>query len=200
MLSYGLTLGTLAILGVVAWAYEHSRFSSKEVALLVALAALAALGRVPFAAIPSVQPTTVVVLLSGLVFGPLAGMIVGLSAAWGSNCFLGQGPWTLWQMLAWGLVGWTAGWIGYLLPGGGRGTLMVLGIGWGYLFGWIMNAWYWCTFIYPLTLKSWLLVNAASFWFDTLHALGNVVFVWILGGKLLSILRRFRRRLAIHAR
>jgi len=121
--------------------------------------------------------------------------VVGLGAAWGSNCFLGQGPWTIWQMLAWGLSGWTAGWVGHLLPRSGRRTLMVLGIAWGYLFGWIMNLWYWCTFIYPLTLKSWLLVTTASFWFDTLHAIGNATFVWVLGSDLLKILRRFRHRL-----
>ena len=197
MMTLWIALGAIGILAAATWAYERSSLSAKEIPVLVVLAAIAGLGRIPFAAIPNVQPTTCVVLLTGLVFGPLAGMVVGMVAAWISDCFLGQGPWVLWQMLAWGLGGWVAGWIGRLLPRSGRGTLVVLGLVWGYCFGWIMNLWYWASFIYPLTWRSWLLVNATSFWFDTFHAVGNSLFAWVLGHDLLKIVKRFHDKLRV---
>ncbi|HHY92024.1 MAG TPA: ECF transporter S component, partial [Firmicutes bacterium] len=100
-----LSLVILALaLAVFAVLYER-RHESREVPVVAALAALAAAGRIPFAAIPNVQPTTYLVLLSGFVFGSVPGFTVGATAALASNIFLGQGPWTPWQMLAWGLAG-----------------------------------------------------------------------------------------------
>ena len=58
-----------------------------------------------FAAVPNVQGTTDVALLSGYVLGPAPGFMVGALAALASNVFLGQGPWTPWQMLGWGAAG-----------------------------------------------------------------------------------------------
>ena len=71
-------------------------------ALVATLAALAALGRIAFAPIPNVKPTTDIVLLAGYVLGGAPGFAVGAVAALASNLFFGQGPWTPWQMAAWG--------------------------------------------------------------------------------------------------
>ena len=85
--------------------YEHGHPSSKVLALVAMLAALAALGRVAFAPLPNVKPTTDIVLLSGYALGGAPGFVVGAAGALASNFFYGQGPWTPWQMGAWGLVG-----------------------------------------------------------------------------------------------
>ncbi len=193
-----LALGIAVVaLGAGACWYERARLSSKEIPILVVLAAVAALGRVPFAAIPSVQPTTFFVMISGLVFGPLAGIVVGASAAFGSNIFLGQGPWTPWQMLAWALCGASCGIASNIRPARQMTLLLVMGVLWGYLFGWLMNFWYWISFVYPLTIRSWLATTIASCWFDTLHAIGNVCFVVLCGPSCLRMLGHFRQRLTI---
>ena len=57
---------------------------------------------------PNVKPTTDIVLLAGYVLGGAPGFVVGAVAALASNVFFGQGPWTPWQMVGWGLVGWAA--------------------------------------------------------------------------------------------
>src|SRR5690242_6933421 len=80
--------------------FERRKIEGRELVLLAVLAAVAAVSRIPFASLPSVQPTTFVVILSGMVFGSESGFVVGAVAALVSNLFLGQGPWTLWQMLA----------------------------------------------------------------------------------------------------
>ena len=94
----------LALGGGFAW-YERSHPTARVLALVGTLAALAALGRIAFAPMPNVKPTTDIVLLAGYVLGGAPGFAVGAVAALASNLFFGQGPWTPWQMAAWGAVG-----------------------------------------------------------------------------------------------
>ncbi|WDC84309.1 ECF transporter S component [Caloramator sp. mosi_1] len=82
---------------------------TKEIGVIATLGAIAGVFRIPFGAIPNVQPTTFIVAVSGNVFGPFVGFLVGNVAAFVSNIFLGHGPWTIWQMFAWGLVGMISG-------------------------------------------------------------------------------------------
>src|SRR6201991_3137608 len=98
-----LVLGAALVAGF-AW-YERRPPSPRVLALVATLAALAALGRIAFAALPNVKPTTDIVLISGYVLGGAPGFMVGAVAALASNLFFGQGPWTPWQMVAWGGVG-----------------------------------------------------------------------------------------------
>ena len=72
---------------------------------MATLGGVAAAGRVLFAAVPGVQPVTVIAVASGSALGLRAGIGVGATAALASNFFLGQGAWTPWQMLAWGACG-----------------------------------------------------------------------------------------------
>ena len=85
--------------------YERSKPDARIIALVATLAAFAALGRIAFAAIPNVKPTTDIVLISGYALGGGPGFVVGALAGLTSNFFFGQGPWTPWQMAAWGATG-----------------------------------------------------------------------------------------------
>ncbi len=98
-----LVAGALVVAGV-SW-LENGLGSSKELVLIATLAAAAAAGRVLFAAVPNVQPVTVIAVVSGVALGPRAGAAVGGLAALVSNFYLGQGAYTPWQMLAWGGCG-----------------------------------------------------------------------------------------------
>ena len=97
MLAAGLLAG-------FAW-YERTRPDARIVALVGTLAAFAALGRIAFAAVPNVKPTTDIVLIAGYALGGAPGYVVGAVAALTSNFFFGQGPWTPWQMAGLGLTG-----------------------------------------------------------------------------------------------
>lgn len=68
---------------------------------------------------------------------------------------------------------------------------------WGYAFGWIMNVWTWTAFIYPLSWQTFLAVYAASAWFDTLHAAGNILFYLFLGPGTEKVFRRVKKRLEV---
>ena len=197
LLNWGILAAVLAALACLAlfFEFETAATSSKEIALVAMLSTISAVLRVPFAAIPNVQPCTYIIICSGYVFGPIAGFAVGAMTALVSNFFLGHGPWTLYQMIAWGLAGLSAGYLRKLKLN--TVVLIVIGVAWGYLYGLITNIWYWTAFIYPLTLKTFLVTELNTVWFDTLHAAGNAVFLGVLGAKTIAILRRFKERFSI---
>ncbi len=194
---WGLTATLLIVLALLFLylGFERSAVSVREIGVIAVLATVAAVARVPFAVIPGVQPTTFLVIVSGFVFGPRAGFMVGATAALVSNLFLGQGPWTPFQMLVWGLVGVSAGFLGLLAPRTGRIGMSIFSLVWGYLFGWLMNLWFWACFVQPLTWQTFLATYAASFIFDTLHASGNIALYMILGPQVVKVLKRFQRKL-----
>lgn len=185
----------LAVLALMYLGFEVSSVSSREISVTAVLGMLAAVGRVPFAALPNIQPTTFLVIISGYVFGPQVGFIVGSTAAVVSNFFLGQGPWTPAQMLAWGLAGITAGWLGAFDLKIGHISMVLFCLAWGYMYGWIMNLWFWAAFVYPLNWQSFLATCAASVWFDTAHAISNAVLYLLLGPRVIKILKRVRRKI-----
>ncbi|KYH32916.1 hypothetical protein MOMUL_06940 [Moorella mulderi DSM 14980] len=196
---WGLLAPVIIIMALVLlyWGFEQGRVSSREVAVIAMLGTIAAVGRVPFAALPNIQPATFMVIISGFVFGPRAGFMAGSTAALVSNFFLGQGPWTPWQMFAWGLAGTSAGVMGIIFPRAGKKVMTVFSFLWGYLFGCIMNLWTWTGFVHPLNWQSFVATYAASFWFDTFHATGNAAFYLLFGPSFVKILQRFRRKLEV---
>ncbi|MDY5577027.1 MAG: ECF transporter S component [Lachnospiraceae bacterium] len=89
--------------------FERTRPQPQEILPIVVISCGASLGRVIFSIIPQVQPVTVLVIVMGSVYGCRNGFVTGALCALISNLFLGQGPWTLYQMTAWGIVGFLAG-------------------------------------------------------------------------------------------
>jgi energy-coupling factor transport system substrate-specific component len=179
------------------WGFEKSRASTREIAVIAVLGAIAAVGRVSLAALPNIQPVTFLVIVSGYVFGARTGFMVGSTAALASNFFLGQGPWTPWQMFAWGLAGSSAAYFRAAFPGAGKWAMIVFQFTWGYLFGCIMNVWTWMAFIYPLSWQSFLATYAASIWFDTFHAAGNVLFYLFFGAGVIKVLQRVKKKIEV---
>jgi energy-coupling factor transport system substrate-specific component len=177
--------------------FEKAEVSAKEIALIATMTTLAAIMRVPFAVFPSVQPTTFLVMITGYVFGAQTGFVVGALTALVSNFFLGQGPWTLWQMLGWGICGSIAALLAKQEKGFNLKNFTVLAAFCGYFFGWIMNIWHWVGFVYPLNMKTFLATYVASFPFDTLHVLGNIAFSAVFGQTFYTVLKRFQRKFRV---
>ncbi len=102
-------LASFALVAVVLGAgwllYERRQPSARMVAVVATMAAVAALGRDAFVALPDVKPITAITFVVGFALGPLPGFSVGAIGMLASNFMLGQGPYTPWQMAAWGLVG-----------------------------------------------------------------------------------------------
>lgn len=175
--------------------FEKSKMGTKEIALIATLSAFSAVSRVPFAVIPNVQPTTFLVALSGFVFGPYEGFLVGSTSAIVSNIFLGQGPWTPWQMFAWGLVGAISGFIGKAKGNISPEAFSIICFLYGFMFDWIMNIWHVLGFIRPLTFGSIAMAYISGLTFDIMHATGNFIFSIIFFEKFMKVLKRFKKRL-----
>lgn len=104
--------GTLVVLCALAPFFvslERRRPQARELVVLATLIALAVVARVAFAPIPHFKPTAAVVMIAGIAFGARTGFLVGASSMLVSNFLFGQGPWTPWQMLAFGVAGLVAG-------------------------------------------------------------------------------------------
>jgi energy-coupling factor transport system substrate-specific component len=175
--------------------FEQKSVNSKEVALIATMASIAGVSRIPFAMFVNVQPTTFIVMITGYVMGPQTGFIVGAVAALVSNFFLGQGPWTPWQMFSWGICGVIGGLMSRMSKSFNLPIFaLVCGFG-GYLFGWLMNIWHWMGFVYPLSLKTFLATYVASFPFDTIHMIGNLIISIAFGKSFYNILIRFKKKI-----
>lgn len=105
--SYILVSALLVAYGMVPAfvAYERRRPSAREVATLSVMCALAVAARAAFIWLPNFKPMAAIVMISGIAFGAPTGFLTGALAALCSNLLFGQGPWTPWQMLAFGLCG-----------------------------------------------------------------------------------------------
>ncbi len=193
-LGWGLVSFIIAALAIVAifLEFQSTTIGSKEVALVAMLGTISAAVRIPFAALPSVQPCTFLIICTGYVFGPVAGFMVGALTPLVSNFYLGHGPWTPFQMLAWGMLGVMGAGLGRLRAG--TLGLIALGVVGAFIYGWTLNTWYWASFIYPLTFKTFLVYQLNSVWFDAFHAAGNIVFFALFGAKTIVIMERFRKR------
>lgn len=155
--------------------FEYSKPKPRDIVPIVVLSVIAALGRTIFAFVPNFQPVTAVVILTGIVFGSQAGFLSGALSALVSNMFLGQGPWTPWQMLAWGLAGFLAGAMQKTWVFKKNISVYIYGFMISWFFGWLMNVWHVIGFVHPVTWKAIIGVYAASSYFDFSHALSTVI-------------------------
>ena len=154
------------------------------------------------------------VVLAGAAFGARFGMLLGLCAMATSAVLTGGiGPWLPFQMLALGWMGGAAGLVGLvtrrLPPAAEVAVLAGLAWAWGFVFGAIMNLWFW-----PFALddgplswvpgtspgetlrRYWSFYVATSLAWDAAAALTNAVLVAVTGQPLLASLRRVACRLA----
>ena len=188
---------TLALAAGFGW-YERDRPPARVVALVATLAALAVVGRLAFAAVPNVKPTTDIVLFAGYALGAVPGFAVGAITAVVSNVFLSQGPWTPWQMIGWGAVGVGGALLALALRGREPGRLLlavICGLA-GLAFGAWMDL-YQLTLAARQDLDTYLAISASSLPYNIAHAIGNVVFCLLIGPVFIRALRRYRRRLEV---
>lgn len=91
--------------------YEQSKPSLRRIIILAVMISLIVTSRIVFVLTPSFKPMSAMIIICGIVFGKEEGYLCGGIAAFVSNFIFGQGPWTPFQMLAWGLIGYGAGFL-----------------------------------------------------------------------------------------
>lgn len=97
----------VALLSLLLFAagYEKKPVGSRKMVIVAVMTALCIVGRF----IPLFKPITALTVITAIYLGSEAGFLVGAFSALLSNFYFGQGPWTPFQMLAWGMIGLMAG-------------------------------------------------------------------------------------------
>ena len=81
------------------------RVKAREVVMIAIMSAITVLGNMLSFPVLPIQAGTGMVIISGIAFGPVAGILIGMLSRFIVNFFTGQGVWTIWQMCTWGLLG-----------------------------------------------------------------------------------------------
>ena len=216
-LFFGLVLALTLLLFVLELGSQG--MNAKTASALATLMMLAAVLRIP--TLPAgATAFFFAVILGGYAFGPRFGFLLGAGALCVSTFAIGGfGPWMPFQVFCAGWVGMTAGWLGAFRARLSRhrllelGCLCVFGVAWGFLFGAVMNLWFW-PFMASGESISWqpglsLGETLRHYWsfylltsagWDLWRALANVVLILAVGRPVLDVLSRFRDRFQIELR
>ena len=159
--------------------FEKKENSARQLIVISIMCVLSIVGRLVFAVIPAFKPVTAIIILLSMYFGGEAGFICGAMTALISNFYFGQGPWTPYQMLAWGLVGLFAGLLAPLLR---RNLIItcVYGALSGVIFSLIMDIQTAMWYTNEFNLAVYATKIGTSLPFTIIYAVSNVIFLLVL--------------------
>ncbi len=191
MISLMIILETIAAFGVM---FEKRGPKARELVVISTMCALAVAGRTAFFMLPQFKPVAALVIIAGVCFGGETGFLVGAVTSFVSNFFFGQGPWTPWQMFAFGTIGFFAG----ILFKTGRLKKTKCSIT---LFGALATVILYGGITNPSSVLMWqenptwemiILAYVKGFPFDILHAFSTAFFLWFLTEPIISKIERIK--------
>ena len=155
--------------------FEKKSTGSRRMVIVAIMTALCIVGRF----IPLFKPVTAITVITAVYLGSEAGFLTGALAAFLSNFYFGQGPWTAFQMLAWGLIGLIAGYLAEPLKRH-RMLLMIYGAISGILYSFVMDIWtvLWYNSVFDGTLFLSAVISALPF--TVIYAVSNLAFLWLM--------------------
>ena len=178
--------------------FETEKHDAREVVAIAVMSAISVLSRVIFAPIPAFKPVSAIVMITGMAFGAEAGFITGSVSALVSNFYFGQGVWTPFQMLAWGLSGLLAGLIlRESRHKNKKWVLVILGICGGTLFSLLMDIWTTLSFDGKFSFLRYLFYTVRSLPFTAVYCVSNVILLLILAEPLCKKTDRLREKYGI---
>ncbi len=171
---------------------EKTRLRTRELVLIAVMVAMTVVGRIIFAELPHFKPVTAIVVMTGMYLGARAGFLTGMLSALISNFYFGQGPWTPFQMLIWGLIGFGAG-ICYRQLRKRKLLLYGYGVLAGALFSIVMDTAMALWMDGEIVKARWISFLVASLPILAIYVVSNVLFLWLLH----EPFRRFFERMRI---
>ena len=190
--------GTLIIIEMLVpffLAFEGRKPQARELVLMAVLCAVAIVSRLALP-IPHFKPIFAVIMLSGIAFGPQAGFMIGALSAFGSNFFVGQGPYTPWQMMAFGAGGLLAGLL-YRKNRFSRNPFVLAAFGFLTCLFWI-GPLLDCSHIFlvlaHIDLQSVIATFVAGFWVNIPQSVCTGLAMLVFSRPLLEILDRVKRK------
>lgn len=180
--------------------FESSRPTAREIVTIAVMCALAVVARVAFIWVPHFKPICAIVMISGIALGARSGFLVGALSLFASNFIFGQGPWTPWQMLAYGIAGFVAGVLAErgIIPRAdwGARAKLALSVAGGLLVicvvGPILDTCSLFTMVPVITPESAVAIYASGLPVNAVQALATAITLFILANPLLGKLERMR--------
>lgn len=160
--------------------FESKRPKAREIMVIVVMASISVTSRIIFAPIPGFKPVTALTAITGIAFGPEAGFLTGSISALVSNMFFGQGPWTPFQMIAWGLLGFIAGILSKFNLMKNKVFLILYSIFSGIFYSLIMDIWHVLSIDGLFTLEKYKIAIVAAIPFTIIYAVSNIFFLILL--------------------
>lgn len=155
--------------------FENKKIGSRRMVICSVMIALCVVGRF----IPFFKPITAITVITAVYLGGEAGFLVGSMSALISNFYFGQGPWTAFQMLAWGLIGFAAGFLANSLKRH-KAPLLIYGVVSGVLYSLVMDMWTVMWYDGSPELSMYLAAITAAVPHTVLYAVSNLVFLFLL--------------------
>lgn len=179
-----------------AMVFENRKPQARELIVIAVLAAIAVAGRAAFFMVPQFKPVVAIVIIAGVSLGAEAGFLVGAVAGFVSNFFFGQGPWTPWQMFCFGIIGFLAG-IFFkkgLLKKNKLSLCIFGGLSTFLIYGGIINIGSLMMFTSEFSLPALMTTYISGFWFDMVHAISTVVFLFFIANPMIEKLDRIKTK------
>ena len=175
------------------YSFERKESSSKELIVLAVMVAISAAGRFVFAWLPGFKPVTAITVIAAIWIGKESGFVIGSLSAVVSNFYFGQGPWTPFQMFAWGFIGFIAGLFAKHLRKN-KVLLYVFGAVAGVLFSVLMDVWttIWAEGTFNLVRYGVAILSALPVTAE--YAISNVIFLLILAKPIGEKLERIKKK------
>ncbi len=187
-------LVALLSLFLVGRKFDRHTTHVRRIVLIAVMTSLSIIGRFLFAAVPGFKPMTAIIVLAGMYLGKESGFLCGSFTALISNFYFGQGPWTPFQMLAFGMIGYGSGLFEKSLKKS-KPLLCVSGVFAGVLYSLIMDVW--TVLWYNEQVEFAMLVASigTALPFTIMYAISNIIFLLLLrdpfGKKLNRIVKKY---------
>jgi len=183
--------------------FEKANVKPRDIMPIVVMVAIAVALRLLLTPLYYVTASSAIVIIAGLGFGKRSGFMTGALLALVSNLFLGQGPWTPWQMYSWGMMGYVSGALANAKFMQKSWQVAAFGGVMSFLYGLILNTYAAFGFFTgqatERTVESVIAVYVAGISYDMAHVASTVVFLLLIFKPWMAKLVRIKTKYGIGA-
>lgn len=176
--------------------FEGRKPQARELVTIAVLCTIGVVGKIAFYMIPQFKPTVAIIIISAMALGSQRGFLIGVITAFVSNIFLGQGPWTPWQMFACGLIGFISGFM-YKKEALPKTTVPICIFGFLItllIYGGIMNPAALIMANDEISISTLVAYYISGIPYDIIHAASTVIFLIVLAKPMLNKLDRVKKK------
>lgn len=196
---YNIVSTIIAILAMMPFfvACFTKKIGIKELLVISIMISFSVLGRFIFAPIPHFKPIIAIVIITAIGLGPEAGFLTGAMTALLSNIYFGQGPWTPFQMVAWGSIGLAIGIIHFFNKKCPWWILPIYGVVGGFWFSMIMDIWSVLNWGSDFTWGHYGTLFVSALPVTAMYVGSNIVFLLLLTKPMLKQFERMKNKYGI---